>query len=63
MKEKRSLFETIFGKKKTEKEWGSFQVLNGYDAFFTSFGKETYDSKVARTAIDRISTHAVYSKR
>ena len=58
MKEKRSLFETIFGKKKTEKEWGSFQVLNGYDAFFTSFGKETYDSKVARTAIDRISTHA-----
>lgn len=58
MKEKRSLFETIFGKKKTEKEWSSFQVLNGYDAFFTSFGKETYDSKVARTAIDRISTHA-----
>lgn len=58
MKEKRSFFETIFGKKEKEAEWSTYQVLNGYDAFFTSFGKEIYDSKVARTAIDRIATHA-----
>ena len=60
MKEKRSFFEIIFGKKekKDEQGWSTFQVLNGYDAFFTSFGKEIYDSKVARTAIDRIATHA-----
>lgn len=65
MKEKRSLFQTIFGKKestaekesKTESLY-SYKMLNGYDAHFSDFGKETYDSKVARTAIDRIATQA-----
>ena len=61
MKEKRSLLETIFGKKKepkNEKELTNYKLLNGYEAIFNSWGKVTYDSKVARTAIDRIATHA-----
>lgn len=58
MKEKRSFFETVFGKKKTEKQLNAYKVLNGYEAFFSLWGKNIYDSKVARTAIDRIATHA-----
>lgn len=58
MKEKRSFFKTIFGKKETEKQLTAYKVLNGYEAFFSLWGKNVYDSKVARTAIDRIATHA-----
>ena len=58
MKEKRSFFKTIFGKKETEKVLATYKVLNGYEAFFSSWGKNVYDSKVARTAIDRIATHS-----
>lgn len=54
---KRSLFETIFKKEKPIDLY-TYKMLNGYEAFFTRFGKKTYDSKVARTAIDRIATHA-----
>lgn len=59
-KEKRSLLETIFGKKepKTEQTYTGYKLLSGYEAFFTHWGKDTYDSKVARTAIDRIATQA-----
>lgn len=55
---KRSLLEAIFGKKKERLDLTTYKMLNGYEAFFTRFGKTTYDSKVARTAIDRIATHA-----
>ncbi len=60
MKEKRGLFETIFGKKKsgTKSELYSYKVLKGNEAHFSGFGKKTYDSKVARTAINSIATHA-----
>lgn len=60
MKEKRGLFETIFGKKKneTKNELSAYQVLRGNEAHFSGFGKKTYDSKVARTAINSIATHA-----
>lgn len=60
MKEKRNLFERIFGKKDTSERiplYG-FKLLNGYDAIYTRWGKNPYDSKVARTAIDRIATQA-----
>lgn len=59
-KEKRSFFEVLFGKKVKDNDrlYSSYKVLNGYDAFFTHFGKTVYDSKVARTAIDRIATQA-----
>jgi len=58
MKEKRNLFEKIFGNRETKKQLNTYKVLNGYDAFFSDWGKNVYDSKVARTAIDRIATHA-----
>ena len=58
MKEKRSFFETVFGKKEGKKELNSYKVLNGYEAFFSLWGKNVYDSKVARTSIDRIATHS-----
>lgn len=58
MRERRSFFETIFGKKESQKEFSAYKVLNGYEAFFSLWGKNVYDSKVARTAIDRIATHA-----
>lgn len=58
MKEKRSLFELVFGKKEPQKELNTYKVLNGYEAVFRPWGKDIYDSKVARTAIDRIATHA-----
>ena len=60
MKEKRNLFERIFGKKDTNERIPlySFKLLNGYDAIYTRWGKNPYDSKVARTAIDRIATQA-----
>ena len=58
-KEKRNLFETLFGKKKQEKDvaYSEYNLLRGYEAYFSSFG-ELYNNKVARTAIDRIATHA-----
>ena len=55
---KRSLFETIFGKKKEKQDLQTFKLLNGYDSIFTRWGLTVYDSKVARTAIDRIATHS-----
>ena len=59
MKEKRNFFKTIFGGKKArEKQLVAYKLLNGYEALFTAWGKNVYDSKVARTAIDRIATHA-----
>ena len=58
-KEKRNLFETLFGKKKQEKDvaYSEYNLLRGYEAYFSSFG-ELYNNKVARTAIDRLATHA-----
>lgn len=56
--ELRSMFESIFGKKPVEPQnLNSYKVLNGYDAIFTLSSKNIYDSKVVRTAIDRIATH------
>lgn len=57
MKEKRSLFGIIFGKKQTEVTRTQLQMLNGYEAKFTAISENTYDSKVARQCIDRIATH------
>lgn len=57
MKEKRSLFGMIFGKKQTEVTRTQLQMLNGFNAQFTTLDGNTYDSKVARECIDRIATH------
>ena len=57
MKEKRSLFGMIFGKKQTEVTKTQLQMLNGYNAQFSTVSDNLYDSKVARECIDRIATH------
>lgn len=57
MKEKRSLFNLIFGRQKQAPATASYlQMLNGYNPTFTTFDGEIYDSKVARQCIDRIAT-------
>ena len=59
MKEKRNLFNFIFGKKEDKERVYKthLQLLNGYNAQFTTLSGDTYDSKVARQCIDRIATH------
>ena len=58
MKEKRSLFNMVFGnKKQTQITQTQLQMLNGYNAQFTTLDNNTYESKVARQCIDRIATH------
>ena len=60
MKEKRNLFNSIFGKKKNKQQnvtQTQFQLLSGWNTQFTTLQEGTYNSKVARQAIDRIATH------
>ena len=57
-KERRNLFNAIFGnKQQTEITKTQLQLLNSYNAQFTTLSNNTYDSKVARQCIDRIATH------
>lgn len=58
-KEKRNLFKVFFGKKKQEQNITKtqLQLLNSYNAQFTTLSNNSYDSKVARQCIDRIATH------
>lgn len=58
-KEKRNLFQMIFGARdKTESVTKTeLQMLNGYNPYFSTVSENIYDSKVARTCIDRIATH------
>ena len=58
-KERRNLFKSIFGTKKQQivQTQTRLQMLNSYNAEFTTLGEGTYESKVARQCIDRIATH------
>ena len=60
-KEKRSLFNFIFGKKADKQNQSmtqtQFQLLSGWNTQFSTLPEGTYNSKVARQAIDRIATH------
>ena len=58
-KEKRSLFNMFFGKSKDKQSVTQtrLELMNSYNAEFTTLGNNTYDSKVARQCIDRIATH------
>ena len=59
-KEKRSLFNLIFGKKNDKQQnitQTQFQLLSGWNTQFSTLPEGTYNSKVARQAIDRIATH------
>ena len=61
-KEKRSLFNLIFGKKGANQQNNNvtqtqFQLLSGWNTQFSTLSEGTYNSKVARQVIDRIATH------
>lgn len=58
-KEKRSLFQLIFGNKKEKVNISDtrLEMLNSYNPVFTTLDNNTYESKVARECIDRIATH------
>lgn len=61
-KERRSLFNTIFGKKSNKQQnknvtQTQFQLLSGWNTQFSTLPEGTYNSKVARQVIDRIATH------
>ena len=61
-KEKRSLFNLIFGKKSDNQQnknitQTQFQLLSGWNTQFSTLPEGTYNSKVARQVIDRIATH------
>lgn len=61
-KERRSLFNSIFGKKGDRQQNGNitqtqFQLLSGWNTQFSTLPEGTYNSKVARQVIDRIATH------
>lgn len=57
--ERRNLFSMFFGKKEQPQKitQTQLQLLNNYDAQFTTLSNNIYDSKVARQCIDRIATH------
>lgn len=56
---KRGLFEFVFGRKNQVQNISQtqLQMLNSFNAVFTTLNGTTYDSKVARQCIDRIATH------
>lgn len=58
-KERRNLFQTVFGVKEQTQSvtQTQLQMLNGYNPYFSTISENIYDSKVARTCIDRIATH------
>ena len=57
--ELRNMFDALFGKNPKEPQnLSSYKILNGNDAIFTNLSRNAYDSKVVRTAIDRIATHS-----
>lgn len=61
-KEKRSLFNFIFGKKEEKQQSENitqtqFQLLNAWNTQYSTLPEGTYNSKVARQVIDRIATH------
>lgn len=55
---KRSLFSKIFGSKKSVNYNTRLELLNGYQATFTSFNGKLYDSSQIRTCIDAIARNA-----
>ena len=59
-KEKRSLFEMVFGRPQKEpipQTSQYLQMLNNYNPIFNTTSTDLYDNKVARLCIDRIATH------
>lgn len=53
--QKRSLFQIVFGKKENKTYGQTLQFLNGYNASFTNFNKNLYDTAQIRICIDAIA--------
>lgn len=66
MKEKRSLFNMIFGTSKTPtketQDMTTLRMLNGYLPVFTAFSGDAYDSDVVRSAVDAVARNAAKLK-
>ena len=52
------LFETIFGRRKSEPQSSTFQTLTAYQPVFRSWGGQIYESELVRAAIDAKARHA-----
>ncbi|WP_238899361.1 phage portal protein [Clostridium sp. YIM B02500] len=60
-REKRSLFNIIFGSNKPRQPTGQatqLKMLNGYVPIFSQFGNDAYASDVVRSAVDAIARNA-----
>ncbi len=57
-KEKRSLFNMVFGKKITQAVGNYLQLMSGYNSTYTDIGDNIYDSNIVRECINTIATHA-----
>lgn len=64
MKERRSLFQMIFGSRPSQGQHIQTQIrmLNGYTPVFTTFTGDAYDSDVVRSAVDAIARNAAKLK-
>lgn len=64
MKQKRSLFEMIFGRrpKREQQIQTQLRMLNGFAPVFTTFSGDAYDSDVVRAAVDAIARNAAKLK-
>lgn len=62
MKEKRSLFDVVFGKKQKEKFTTQLQLLNGFTPTFSNSNNGNYDNDVVRAAVDSIARNAAKLK-
>ncbi len=62
MKERRGLFEFLFGRKPQPKNTTSFKMLNGFIPIFTAFGNNAYASDVVRAAVHAIASNAAKLK-
>lgn len=57
-KEKRSLFNMVFGKKIQKAVGNYLQLMSGFNPVFTDIGSDIYDSNIARECINTIATHS-----
>lgn len=63
MKQKRSLFEMIFGRQPRQQGIQTqLKMLNGYAPSFTAFSGDAYDSDIVRAAVDAIARNAAKLK-
>ena len=57
-KERRSLFEMIFGKRIQRTIGNYLQLMSGFNPVYTDTSENIYDNNIARECINTISTHA-----